>query len=78
MFGDGFDGSFGGIVSGIAGWIRDTLFRTGDDDGGGLALCAEGGEEGRNAVDDAEKVCIHYLRPSMCQYTSVCLDCILW
>ena len=62
MFGEGLDGSLGGVVSGIAGRICDALFRAGDDDGGGLALCSEGGEEGGNAVDDAEEICIHYLR----------------
>ena len=61
MFGKAFDSSFGSVVSGIARRIRDALFRAGDDDRAGLALCAEGGEEGGNAVDDTEEVCIHYL-----------------
>ena len=61
MFGEGFDSSFGGVVGGVAGWVRNALFGAGDDDGSGLTLRAKGGKKGRNAVDDAEEVRIHYL-----------------
>ena len=61
MFGEAFDSSFGGIVRGIAGRISDSLFRAAYNDRGWLALRAETGEEGGNAIDDAEQVCIHYL-----------------
>ena len=38
MFGEGLDGRFGGVVGGVAGRVRDALFRARDDDGGRLAF----------------------------------------
>ena len=61
MFCEGFNSSFGGVVSGIARRIGDALFRAGNDNRGGLALCPETGEESGNAIDDAKEVCIYYL-----------------
>ena len=72
MFCESFDSSFGGVISGIARRIGDALFRAGNDNGGGLALCAETGEESGNAIDDAKEVCINYLCPNMSVYQ--CID----
>ena len=55
-FGEGFDGGFAGVVGGVAGRVGDALFAAGDDDGGRVGLGAEAGEEGADAVDDAEEV----------------------
>ena len=61
MLGKGFYGRFGGVVGGVGRGVRDALFGACDDDGGGLGLGAEGGEEGGYAVDDAEEVGVHDL-----------------
>ncbi len=61
MLGEGFYSGFGGVVGRVGGGVRDSLFGACDDDGGGVGLGAEGGEEGGYAVDDAEEVGVHDL-----------------
>lgn len=57
VLGEGLDGGFAGVVGGVARGVGDALFGAGDDDGGALgAVCADGGDEGVEAVDDAEEV----------------------
>jgi hypothetical protein len=59
VLGEGFDGGFGGVVGGVAGGVGDALLRAGDDDacgGGGGGVVDDEGQEGVEAVDDAEEV----------------------
>lgn len=56
MFGKRLDSGFRGVVSGVSGGIGDSLFGTGDDDGGGVGVGCYGGEEGVDAVYDTEEV----------------------
>jgi hypothetical protein len=64
VLGESLDGRFGRVVSGVAGRVGDALLGARDDDcggrgGGGGGL--HGGEEGAQAVDDAEEVGVYYL-----------------
>ena len=58
----GFDGGFGGVVGWVSGRIRDTLFRSRDDDGFRItAVGLEMREESVDAVDHAEEIHVHDL-----------------